>query len=408
MAANWWYRRGGLGAIMFDETAELERRGHAVIPFAAAHPANRPTPWARYFPPFTETADLGATLGSPLARLAAGGRLVWNRPAARGFAKLLAEAQPDVIHLHNTARQLSPSILRVARARRVPVVMSLHDYGLICPQSRLFRGEREACHAPNCTRGNVLHVVASRCVQGSLPASALAAVEHLVHRSLGLYIDRVALLMSPSQYLIDVLVDAGIPRQRLRHLPNAVPDAAPGQPTGSTPNSGYVLFAGRLALEKGLDVLLAVARMTPEIRYLVAGDGPMRDALEANRPTNLELVGALDSIALDRLRRDAVAVIAPSVWFENAPMTILEAMGAGRPVIASAIGGQPEMLAAGGGILVPAGDASATADAVRRLWTARGEGDAMGAAGRAAIAETHTIERHVDRLLELYQEVTAA
>lgn len=132
MAANWWYRRGGLGAVMFDEARGLESRGIEVIPFAAAHPQNEATPWSRFFPTFTETAQAGALM-SPLARAATAFNLVHDREAARSFARLVDEIRPDVLHLHGPSRQLSPSIIAVAVRHRIPVVITLHDYALICP-----------------------------------------------------------------------------------------------------------------------------------------------------------------------------------------------------------------------------------------------------------------------------------
>ena len=175
MAANWWYRRGGLGSVMFDEAEWLTRRSHDVIPFASAHPANEVTPWAGYFPSFRETSGIGAG-EPPHRRLKTAARLVHNVEAAERFDALVRDVKPDLVHLHNTVRQLSPSILGVARRHRVPVVMTLHDYGLVCPQGQLYKAERAACTPPNCVRGNVVHAVVNRCVKRSLAGSVLEAM----------------------------------------------------------------------------------------------------------------------------------------------------------------------------------------------------------------------------------------
>lgn len=401
MAANWWYRRGGLGAVMIDEANQLQAAGHSVFPFAAAHPDNLPTPSSLYFPPFVETANLGQEMSLGM-QVSSAVRLAYNRDAARGFDALLHDVKPDLVHLHNTARQLSPSIVAVASRRGVPVVMTLHDYGLVCPQGQLYKGEREACLPPNCLGGNVIHAVTNRCIKGSLAGSAVAAVEHLVHRSLGMYARRARILFAPSRFMYEVVRGAGVPGAKLRLLRNGLPSTVPPGPPPD--NGGHVLFAGRLSREKGLEVLIAAARQTPEVRYLVAGDGPLRDGLEDATPANVELIGHQSQRQLHDLYRNAVAIVVPSTWFENAPLTVLEGMRAARAVIASDIGGLGEMLELGGGQLVPTGDVDALAAAVRAVWSDRALATTLGAEGRQSFSARYLLETHMTSLLAFYEE----
>lgn len=404
MAANWWYRRGGLGGVMFDEAHGLESRGCEVIPFAAAHPQNEPTPWSRHFPSFTETAQAGAQM-SLLARAGAAFDLIHDREAARCFASLIAEVRPDVLHLHGPGRQLSPSIIAVAVRHRIPVVITLHDYALICPQGRLLKGEVAACTPPNCVRGNVVHAVTNRCLKQSTAASAVAALEHLVHRATGAYTRRAARFVAPSRFLARAVTSAGVEARRVAVLPNGL---EPGASATPLPNEGgHLLYAGRLAGEKGLATLVEAARRLPDATFILAGDGPLKRWLQAEAPPNVSLVGHQPPQELEALRRGAVAVISPSIWYENAPLTVLEAMRAARPVVATDIGGQPELLESGGGLLVPPGDATALVGAIDRLWADRSEAAAIGRAGRQALVERYSLDRHLDGLLAIYEEVTA-
>ena len=403
MAANWWYRRGGLGAVMVDEAEALERRGHAVIPFAAAHPANLPTPYARSFPRFRETQDAGAGMGG-LDRIRTAVSLVYNRDAAARFSDLLDEVRPEIVHLHNAARQLSPSVVLAARRRRIPVLITAHDYSLVCPQGQLYRGDREPCGPPNCLRGDVWHVVGSRCVKGSTAASAVAAVEHLVHRSLGMYTG-CDLIIAPSGFLARTLVRAGLPARKIAVLPNGIEPASP--PAASAAAGGHVLYGGRLAREKGLGVLMAAAGLVPGIPFVIAGDGPEAEALRSGAPPNVTFVGHQDPAALAALLAGAVAVVMPSTWFENAPISLLEALRAARPVVATDIGGHPEMLSGGGGVLIPPGDAPALANAISSLWGDREGAARMGAAGREAFEARYTLAGHVDRLEDIYRRLAA-
>ncbi|HEY8868734.1 MAG TPA: glycosyltransferase [Candidatus Limnocylindrales bacterium] len=403
MAANWWYRRGGLGGVMLDEAVALEQRGHTVVPFAAAHPDNLETAWSGYFPPFVETGDGGRAL-APATRLAAALRLIHNGTAADAFARLLEEVQPDVVHVHNPSRQLSPSVVGEARRRGIPVVITLHDFALICPQGNMYKAGRRPCTPPNCVRGNVIHAVLNRCVQDSVAASAVAATEHLVHRAFGSYTRRVARFIAPSRFVADAIIEAGLPRRRTVVLANALDPGPEPQPIPDA--GGHVLYTGRLAREKGLRDLIAAAGTLPDVPFTIAGDGPLRQSLVASAPPNVTFLGHVDQASLDELRTSVVAVVSPSTWYENAPLAVLEAMRAGRPVVATAIGGQPELLASGGGILVEPGDIAALSATISRLWMDREQASELGRAGRAALVAQYGLDQHIDRLLELYRDVT--
>ena len=405
MAANWWYRRGGIGTVMLDEKAELEKRGHEVIPFASRHPDNLPTPWERYFPGFRETSDLGASL--PVgARVGMALRLLRNREAAGALSRLIDDTNPDVIHLHNAVRQLSPSILRVARAKGLGIVMSQHDYSLVCPQGQMLKGERVSCVAPNCIRGNTTHAIVNRCIRRRLLPSIVAAGENGLHRARGSYLSRADLFLAPSRFLQNLLIEGGVPASKVRLLVNGLD---PGDRPADVPSSGgHILYAGRLAREKGLDVLLEASKLAPEIDIVIAGDGPSRAALVEAAGTSVRFVGHVSGEELTRLRAESVAVASPSIWYENAPMGVLEAMRDGRPAIVTAIGGQGEMIDPDSGLLVPPRDAEALAAAMRRLWRDRSTAQSMGMAGRARLVSSFALVDHVSRLEEFYLEAAAS
>jgi glycosyltransferase involved in cell wall biosynthesis len=400
--ANWWYRRGGLGAVMLDEAAELALRGHEVIPFAARHPDNLDTPWRPYFPEFRETSDLGASMAFG-TRVSTAIRLIRNGEAEACFTKLLDDVKPDLIHLHNTVRQLSPAVLRPARRRGIPVVMTQHDYALICPQGQLYKGELLPCSVPNCVRGNPLPAVAFGCVRRRPLPSLVAATEYALHRTMESYSASVRLLLAPSHFVERSLTAGGLPRNQVRYLPNGV---APGPEPSPVPSvGGHVLYAGRLSREKGLDVLLDAARTMPDIPVMVAGDGPLRQTLESRAPRSVKFVGQRSPEELQRLRVDAVAIVSPSTWHENAPITVLEAMRDGRPVIVSSLGGQPELVEGGAGLVVQPRDPRALVSAIKRIWEDRGLAAEMGRASRKRLMTLYTLDGHVSKLEGIYGEV---
>ena len=401
VVANWWYRRGGLGAMMLDEAGELERRGHTVVPFAAHHPLNLPTPWSRFFVESFNTADLGDGM-SLRGKVRATARLIRNTEAARQFERLIEEAQPDLVHLHNAVRQLSPTILSVARRRGLPVLISQHDYALICPQGQLLKGDRHPCTPPNCTRGNPMPVILHRCIRGRFLPSVVAATEYGVHRARKSYSGPRPWLVAPSKFAADALRAAGFAPDRIKLVPNGVEPG--GEPSAVPRGGGHFLYAGRLTREKGLDHLLAAAARVPELPVVIAGDGPLRTALEARAPSSVRFVGEQTGPSLAALRDDAVAVVSPSIWYENAPVTVLEAMRSGRPTIATRIGGQAELIADGCGIEVAPRDPDALATAMQELWVDRDRAQRLGTAARARLMDRFTLAHHVDGLEAVYRE----
>ncbi len=328
--------------------------------------------------------------------------LVHSRRAARRFDALLTSVRPDLIHLHNPSRQLSPSILRVAARHTVPVVLTLHDYALICPQGQLFKGERAACTPPNCVRGNVIHAVSNRCIKGSTLLSVVGAIEHGAHRVSHAYGGHVAAMIAPSRYMVEMVRSTGVTDRPIHLIPNGIADVA----RMAAPSAGgHILFLGRLAREKGLDVLIRAAATVPDVQIVVAGDGPLRDDLESSSGSNVHFVGACQPDRLTELMAAAVAVVSPSVWYENAPLSIIEALRGGRPVIASDIGGQPELVDDRNGLLVPPGDADSLGAAMGQLWADRGRADAMGASARQRYLDAYTLDAHLRRLLAVYADV---
>ncbi|MEW5987865.1 MAG: glycosyltransferase, partial [Chloroflexota bacterium] len=182
------YPAGGAETVFFNEWRWLEAAGHEVIPFGMAHPGNVSSPYSRFW---VSQIDYRHPTPSQLVNL------VWSSEAAEKLARLMAETRPHVAHLHNVYHQLSPSILSTLRKAKVPAVMTLHDYKLICPNYRLFT-QGQPCQ--RCVHSHAWHAVRHRCLKDSLAASGLAAVETTLHRRLRSY-DSLARLIAPSYFV---------------------------------------------------------------------------------------------------------------------------------------------------------------------------------------------------------------
>jgi glycosyltransferase involved in cell wall biosynthesis len=232
-------------------------------------------------------------------------------------------------------------------------------------------------------------------------------VEAYAHDLLGAY-RAVRLWIAPSRFVIEKACEHGVSRDRLRLLPHGV-EEAPVEPAAAAPDlppRPFVLFAGRISVEKGVRVLPGLADRLAPVPLVVAGDGPLRGWLEreaASRP-GLRLLGHLDATGLAAAQRAAAVVIVPSIFFETFCYAAAEALLDRRTVVASRIGAIPELVEDGvTGLLVPPGDPGALGQAVRRALedpAAR----AWAEAGRARVVERGDRGRHVDGLLAIYRE----
>ena len=332
------YRRGGAEGYALDVAERQEQQGHAVGLFGMQHPDNPELPLAATFPPLVELDPPPSGL---VARAAAAGRMFWSPSSRSGMAAALDAFRPDVVHLHNIYHQLSPSILAPIRQRGTPAVMTLHDYKLACPTYD-FVAQGTVCEA--CLDGRFRHAAQKRCKDGSLASSALLAVESRVHRSSGAY-DGVRLFLCPSRFLAGRMTAAGVYPDRLRVINNPVDATSFSEQV--TPGSGVVV-AGRLVRTKGFDLVIRAVGRLPGVVLHVAGEGPQAAELEAMAtdvaPGRVVFHGRLSKAALSDLLRSSAVAVVPSRWQENQPLSVLEAMAVGLPVVVSDLGGLPELV----------------------------------------------------------------
>jgi glycosyltransferase involved in cell wall biosynthesis len=349
---------GGVGRYVLQEEEDLAAAGWQVVPFAMRDAEARPSRWSGYFVrarDYSRPRWSRATPGDSL-------NLLWNREAARNLEALLQEVRPGVAHLHNIYHHLSPSILPVLARHGVPAVMTLHDLRLLCPAIHMLR-HGEVCE--RCRGGRFYEAVLGRCVKGSAAASLLAALETAHQHLRGLYRDGVVRFICPSRFYLERFADWGYPRERLLHLPNFV-DTDYWTPGEEEPRAEYIYF-GRISAEKGLGTLLqAQARWEADggeaLRLRIAGEGPWLEELtrrvQALELRRVEVLGPLSRPELRQAIRRARFSVLPSEWYENGPMSVLESLACGCPVVGTRIGGIPEQIKEGeDGVLVPPRDA---------------------------------------------------
>ncbi len=393
---NYFYRRGGAEAIFLDHMSLFEDIGWQAIPFAMQHPENLPSDWSRYF---VSEIEYGRE-SSALTKVKQAAKVIYSREAQQNLSRLLVAAKPDIAHAHNVYHHLSPSIFATLKQHNIPVVMTVHDLKLACPAYKMLV-DGHVCE--QCKGGRIYNVVANRCIKGSLPLSGLVFVETAIHRMLGLYRNKVDRFVVPSRFYREKLIEWGWPQEQLIYIPNFV-ETDHLKPVYETQD--YLLFAGRLAPEKGLKTLITAAAKSG-VKLVIAGTGPDEaelKALAAELNAPVTFAGYVTGAKLHRLIGEARALVLPSEWYENAPVSILEAYALGTPVIGARIGGIPEMIRDGEtGLTAEAGNAEDLAKQLSHMAALPvAERNAMGLAGREWILNEFSADAYRNRMLELY------
>lgn len=390
------YRRGGSDVVFFEHDAMFRDQGWDTAVMAMHHPKNESSPWSRYF---ADEIEFGHEYGI-LDKLAMAGKVIYSVEAKRKVSALLDAFPADIAHAHCIYHHLSPSVLGELKQRGIPTVMTAHDLKLACPAYKMLN-RQGVCD--KCRSGNLLHLVANRCIRDSLAVSALIMVESAVHKSLGLYRRNLDRVVVPSLFYKQKLVEWGWPEQQLVYIPNYV-DAAIYKPCYAS--GDYFFYFGRLAMEKGLATLIRAAAQA-KVKLRIAGTGPEGNALKALAVEvggDIEFLGFVSGDALWTWVREARAIVLPSEWYENAPMSVLEAYASGKPVVGARIGGIPEMVREEEtGTLFDSGNVEELTDVLARFSVLSGARmSAMGKAAREYVANTFNAGRYLQEMLGLY------
>lgn len=397
---KFFYRRGGAEVVFFNTAELLRRDGHEVVEFSMKHPENAPSPYEEFFVDYVDYPTLTGTVRILRQAL----RTIYSRQAYRKILALVERERPDVAHLHNYYFHLSPSILYALRKTGVPVVHTLHDYHLFCPNHIFYDYRRESV-CEDCPQYGFRSVLVNGCMNVGRLRSIIGFLEAVLYDRLGAYARLVDLYIAPSEFLRSKLSPRPVPADKICVLPNPVEDY--GDSGGQT-GDGTFFYAGRLSREKGLDLILEAARRLPETKWRIAGTGPMEDelrrAIESRELANIELLGRVEGEALRDAYRTASAVVLPSRCYENCPLTVLEAMSAGRPTIGARIGGIAELVSDGEtGRLFTSDSTNDFERVVREAVEAPQSLALAGEAARRLYVERHTPRLHLRGLLSAYE-----
>lgn len=281
----------------------------------------------------------------------------------RAMREALRREKPDVVNVHNLYPFISPAALRECKRAGVSVIMTVHNFRLICPTGLFMRdgGPCEYC----LTKGNEWGCVKFNC-ENSLLKSVGYAARNAVARIKRHYIDCIDKFACITDFQRRKLIEAGFPAEKITVIPNSMDaEVAEELKTGD-----YVAFCGRLSREKGIDLIIEVARRHPEIPFKLAGAARDMDLIE-NLSENVELMGYLSGNDLQEFYNNARFFVMASRCYEGFAMAILEGAAYSKPMIAPDHGGFTEIIGTGDdaiGLLFEPGNAEALEAAVIRLW----------------------------------------
>ena len=402
------YRKGGAESVHLDHLRLFRDHGWDCAEFAMQHPDNEPSSWADYFPSRFEPDS-----GSFLERMAKVPRFMHSSEAAACFDRMLADFKPDIIHIHGLYQQLTASVLKPAKARGIPTVFTLHDFKLVCPAYYLYNQTSGICE--KCKGGRQWNALLNRCSGDSLAKDAVFALDGLVQWYSGATRNNVSAFVTPSRFMQGKMTELGLDAEKLHYIPNFFQttddtEIAPSAIEALRARHGrFVLYFGRLSREKGVDVLIEAASHQG-MKLLLVGDGPQRADLEAKAKAlqaDVTFVGHQRGAELWSYVTAASVVVLPSVCYENAPKSLLEAQSRGRIVIASKIGGMPEMIDHGtSGFLVTPGDPHDLAGMIGHVLSLPDDvARDIGEAGRVSAQSTFTSDRYFREMVALYESL---
>ncbi|MDQ4076225.1 MAG: glycosyltransferase [Chloroflexota bacterium] len=339
-------------------------------------------------------------------RLSALPNTIFSSSTYREIVQLVREEKPQIAHIHNVFPLISPSVYRALADTAVPMVQTIHNFRLLCPNG-LFYTHGTVCE--RCKHGNTLHAVRYRCHRESYLSSTLYAASIAFHRYQETFqsIDRFIAL---TDFTAQKLVESGlVSKDRIVVLGNYLPEPLP-QVSFVAQREPYVVFIGRLSAEKGVAQLIQAAQYLPGINLKILGEGPEQETLqrmvEALHLQQVEFLGFVTGDRKWELLRHATATIVPSVWYENFPFSVLESLAVGTPVVASNLGSLPYVLQDGvTGLLFTVGDPLDLADKIRALSTQPQLTKRMRQKARALIEQRYVASVHYERLMDIYQGV---
>ncbi len=384
LSNKFYYRRGGDCIYMLNLEQLLKAHGHEVAVFAMDYTENIDTPWRKYFP-------------RNMSKLMALTRPFGSHEVKRKFSKLLDDFRPDVVHLNNIHTQLSPVIAELAHRRGTRVVWTLHDYKLLCPRYDCLRDGKIVCE--QCFNGDKTPCRTYRCMKRSRMASEVGYREAVMwnRERLEAYTD---LFICPSRFMAEKMAQGGFRKDKLKVLCNFIDVEKCRKDDYS--KDDYYCYVGRLSHEKGVATLVEAASRLP-YRLKVIGGGPLLEQLKIKNEQlkdNVEFLGYKQWEEIKEIAGRARFTVIPSEWYENNPLSVIEAECIGTPVLGARIGGIPELISDGvNGMTFESGNAVGLAEKIKDMFAETFDYKAIA----EAAMKRYNAENYYNEIMKIYK-----
>jgi len=381
---NPYQQLGGEDIVFQQECRLLRRNGHQVVTYCRSN---------------DEIKSMG-----PLQKIALAPKTIWARDSREQLAKLLAAEKPDLVHVHNTFIMISPAAFSACYEAGIPVVHTLHNYRLMCPAGTFYRQGR-VCE--DCSTGGLWQGIRHACYHDSSAMTAVVASMIAVHRRLDTWTHPLHYYIALSEFARNKFVESGMPKERIFVKPNFV-DPDPG-PCDEKEN--YVAFVGRLSPEKRVSTLLNAWELCQSRFPLrIIGGGPqlgeLKEVAREKKLDGVEFMGQMPRNQAVSTIRKARFLIFSSEWYENFPVTIVEAFASATPVVCSRLGAMQEIVSDGRtGLHFEPGNAQDLAQKMDWAWGHASEMTAMGQAARTEYEARYACDRNYLQLIDIYNRV---
>lgn len=397
MINKFYYVKGGSETYLFGLKKILEEHGHEVIPFSMKDDKNVPSEYDRYFINNIDYNDKNI-----FRKVKNATKIIYNFDANNNLKKLIQEVKPDIAHLHIFQHQMSPSILKILQKENIPIVYTMHDLKPVCLNYKMMNS-KGICEM--CNNSKYYKCLSNKCVKNSYLFSLINMIEGYVHKFLKSY-NKIDKFITPSKFYKEKLIEAGFNDEDITHIPNFI-DVNNFCPQYRYDD--YFVYVGRLSEEKGIETLIKSMKKVEKSKLKIIGTGPienkLRDLVNREQIMNIEFLGFKSGEELIKLISYSKFMVIPSEWYENAPMSVLEAMSMGKAIIGSDIGGIPELLQYNNGLIFKANNEKDLTEKINSLLYDIGKINKMGENSRKAMEEHYNSEDHYNNLIEIYNSL---
>ncbi len=388
MVNKFLYPNGGSETYMFKLGAYLKSIGHEVEYFGMEHEGRCVS---NSLGLYTETMDFHDS--STFKKIKLSLKTIYSKEAKDKMLAVLENFKPDVVHLNNFNFQLTPSIIYAVKEydkkynKKIKLIYTAHDFQLICP-NHMMMDIHTNTPCEKCIGSNFKNCTINKCIHNSTLKSLLGTLEAEIYNKSGIY-NRIDNIVCCSEFMKKMLDTNPVFKNKTVTLHNFIDKIEPKK----SKKEDYVLYFGRFAEEKGIETLIGAKNTN----FICAGSGPIED--KVNNANNLKNIGFKTDNELEELIRKAKCTVYPSIWYENCPFSIMESIMYQTPVIASNIGGIPELIDDGKtGYLIPPNDSLALDEAINRLDNSTLENMVSNCSKK----EFDTIETYTEKLLKIY------